>query len=93
MADKNRGIYRKFEVVRTDGRSAPGEKHHGCRYFVIDVDHDEFAKAAIEAYAKACKKKYPALAKDLNNMNFNKVQPYKPTKERNPLGDENGLRT
>lgn len=44
------GLYRKYDVRRTDGRDAPGFKHHGCRYFVLDLDHDEHARAAIRAY-------------------------------------------
>ena len=65
--DKERGLYRKFEVKRTDGKSALGKKHEHCRYFVLDLDHDEFAPAAIKAYAKACQKKFPNLAADLRS--------------------------
>jgi hypothetical protein len=61
----NRGIFNKFKVERTDGRSAPGEKHHGCAYFVLDLRHDPYAWPAIDAYAKACKDEYPELASDL----------------------------
>lgn len=63
--DKNAGIYRKYEVTRTDGRSAPGEDHDGCAYFVLDLDHDPFAFAALQAYAEACAVSHPALAADL----------------------------
>ena len=59
------GIYEKFVVTRTDKSDHPGEKHHGCRYFVIDLDHDEFAPVALKAYADACAHKYPRLAIDL----------------------------
>jgi len=65
MGDVTRGLYHKFNIERTDGRSAPGEKHYGCDYFVLDLDHDEFAINALAAYFAACKKKYPLLAKDL----------------------------
>ncbi len=68
MDKRKRGIYRKFKVERTDGKSAPGEKHHGCRYFVIDIDHDEHADAALLAYADACEAEYPKLADDLRNI-------------------------
>jgi hypothetical protein len=61
----SRGVYAKYRVERTDGRSAPGHKHANCSYFVLDLDHDEFAVAAVATYAKACAKKFPALAKDL----------------------------
>ena len=50
MGDTTQGLYRKFKVERTDGQSAPGEKHSGCDYFVLDVDHDEHARAAIKGY-------------------------------------------
>lgn len=65
--DQQRGLYNKFRVERTDGKSAPGEKHHECDYFVLDMDHDEHARAAIEAYVKSLEdaKEYPALAADL----------------------------
>ena len=63
--DRERGIYRKFRIERTDGRSDPGKKHEHCEYFVLDLSHDEFAVPAIRAYAEACKYKYPTLADDL----------------------------
>ena len=65
MGDKTRGLYEKFIVTRTDGSSEPGGKHENCNYFVLDLDHDPFAKAAIKAYWEACKSEYPLLAKDL----------------------------
>jgi hypothetical protein len=65
MGDVTRGLYHKFNIERTDGKSAPGEKHHGCDYFVLDLSHDEFAYAALQAYVSACKRKYPLLAEDL----------------------------
>lgn len=68
--DKNtpreeQGLYRKYEVYRTDGQDAPGCKHHGCDLFILDLTHDPFALKAIQAYADACKDTYPALAKEL----------------------------
>jgi len=68
MSDKTRGVYEKFRVERTDGKSAPGEKHHGCAYFVLDLKHDEFALPALAVYAKACRAKHPELAADLNRV-------------------------
>jgi hypothetical protein len=65
MNDKTRGLYHKFNVERTDGSSAPGGKHHGCEYFVLDLTHDKHAKAALHAYARSCLREYPALADDL----------------------------
>lgn len=64
-ADRERGLYDKFTVVRNDGRSSPGERHHGCEYFVLDLDHDPFARIALQAYAEACLPEFPALATDL----------------------------
>ena len=61
----DQGLYRKFEVNRTDGSDAPGGKHHGCEYFVLDITHDKFAAPALLAYADACESEYPELATDL----------------------------
>jgi hypothetical protein len=63
--DKQRGLYQKFRVVRTDGSSEPGGKHERCEYYVLDLKHDRFAAPALEAYADACAHEYPALAADL----------------------------
>jgi hypothetical protein len=68
VSTKELGIYEKFNVTRTDGRSAPGEKHEGCPYFVLDLKHDPFAWPAILAYAKACESEYPSLASDLRRL-------------------------
>lgn len=72
MGDKRRGLYEKFTVTRTDGTSAPGGKHDGCRYFVLDVTHDPFADAALQAYATACRRDYPLLAEDITTMRMPK---------------------
>ena len=66
MIDKrSTGLYAKFTVTRTDGKSAPGEKHDGCEYFVLDVTHDKHAHAALKAYADSCEGEYPLLARDV----------------------------
>ena len=66
---EQRGVYEKFSrIERTDGTHVEGGKHHGCRYFVLDLDHDEYARAAMRAYAAACREKYPALAEDIDDM-------------------------
>lgn len=62
---KDGPVYGKFDVRRTDGTDAPGQKHDGCRYFVLDVVHDKFATAALLAYAEACKETYPMLAQSI----------------------------
>lgn len=59
------GVFRKFKVTRTDGGSQRGQKHFGCEYFVLDVDHDPHARAALIAYANACEAAHPLLALDM----------------------------
>ncbi len=63
--DKQRGLYEKFRVLRTDGRSATGERHENCEYFVLDLTHDRHALPAIQAYADSCRGEYPQLAVDV----------------------------
>lgn len=67
-ADKNKGIYQKFRVERTDGSSALGGKHEKCNYFVLDLDHDPHAAAALRTYAHHCVKDYPVLAHELVDL-------------------------
>ena len=76
MKDKqNIGLYHKFIVSRTDGQDQMlGHKHYKCRYFVLDLDHDPYAEAALKAYAKACKKEYPVLASDLTEKNYDLIE-------------------
>jgi hypothetical protein len=59
------GLYRKFEVRRVDGSDAPGRKHHGCEYFVLDLAHDKHAAPALRAYASSCAETHPVLSADL----------------------------
>ena len=67
--DKHRGLYGKFQVQRTDGRSDPGEKHHGCQYFVLDVTHDPHARPALWAYLQSAEAAgFDALAEDLRHL-------------------------
>lgn len=68
MDDKEQGLYHKFEVARTDGSSGPGGKHEQCYYFVLDVDHDPYARPALLAYADACEDEYPMLSSDLRSL-------------------------
>lgn len=65
MADKTRGVYRKFDVTRADGSSGVGGKHENCFYFVLDCAHDPHAEAALKAYIESCRLDYPFLARDL----------------------------
>lgn len=64
---RKKGLYQKFIVRRTDKRDRKGQKHHNCRYFVLDLDHDPYAKVAVKSYALACAHEYPNLAEDLLN--------------------------
>ncbi len=63
--DRTQGWYRKFHVERTDGRSAPGQKHDGCDYFVLDLTHDPYSVPALKRYAQACRSMFPSLATDI----------------------------
>lgn len=60
-----RGLYNKFRITRLDGKSRKGKRHNDCRYFVLDLNHDPYAKPAVRAYASACAYEYPQLAADL----------------------------
>jgi hypothetical protein len=62
---QEQGIEHNYHVKRVDGRDAPGEKHEKCFKFVLDVEHDPFAKKALAAYADACAKEFPLLAADI----------------------------
>jgi hypothetical protein len=62
---EQQGVFRKFEVRRVDGGDRPGGKHHGCEYFVLDVDHDPCAAPALAAYADAVEATHPTLAADM----------------------------
>ncbi len=65
--DLELGLYPKFTVIRNDGTSVLGRKHYGCRYFILDLDHDPYAIPALKAYADACQDRYQKLAKDLRH--------------------------
>jgi hypothetical protein len=59
------GLENRYHVQRTDGRDTPGQKHHGCKLFILDVRHDVFARLAMQKYMEACKDEYPVLATHL----------------------------
>jgi len=59
------GLYKKFTVIRKDGKSTEGQKHCDCKYFVLDLTHDKHAKAMVEFYAKLCETDRPKLSEDL----------------------------
>ena len=60
--DKKLGLYRKYKVERLND---PTGKHDDCDYFVLDMNHDKFAKAAVLAYADECESEFADLARDL----------------------------
>ena len=62
---EEQGLFNKFTVIRNDGSDLAGGKHHGCEYFVLDIAHDKYAKAALLAYARECKHSHPDLSKDM----------------------------
>ncbi|KVZ57560.1 hypothetical protein WL19_03595 [Burkholderia ubonensis] len=64
-ANAQQGLYHKFDVRRVDESDQPGGKHHDCEYFVLDLNHDGYARAALRAYARACAAEFPVLATDL----------------------------
>lgn len=71
MGDKTRGLYPdgKFVVQRKDGTDAPGGKHDGCEYFVLDLSHDQHAIPAVRAYATSARRGgYELLANDLEAL-------------------------
>lgn len=62
---QEQGLYRKFNVSRTNGSDGPGGKHDGCDYFVLDLSHDPHAYRALKAYIESCRREFPTLADDL----------------------------
>lgn len=61
--DRKRGIYRKYFVQRLGDWE---RKHDKCDFFVLDLVHDKYAKAALRTYASLCESEYPELAKDIH---------------------------
>jgi len=72
---EKQGLFDKFKVLRRDGSSEPGEKHDGREYFVLDIDHDPHAKAALAAYADDVEATHPYLAKDMRARYALSAQP------------------
>jgi hypothetical protein len=62
--DRKRGLYPKYQVERIND---PVAKHAGCRYFVLDPQHDPIARDALALYAaRAERDGYRELARDLH---------------------------
>ena len=77
MAPNSRetGLFKKFNVTRTDGSHRPGGKHDGCDYYVLDLSHDVHAMPALEAYivSLASADTHPILLKELITKYMNNV--------------------
>lgn len=56
------GLEARYEVKKIND---PEGKHDKCRYFVLDPQHDSFAKQALNFYANIVAKTEPELARDL----------------------------
>lgn len=61
---------RGYVVSRTDGTSAPGGKHDGCEYLVLDLtaldaDRRKLYAGLLMTYAVLCVREYPTLSADL----------------------------
>lgn len=48
MSEQHEGLLAKYHVERL---SDPDGKHDGCRYFVLDPQHDPIARRALRQYA------------------------------------------
>lgn len=62
------GLYKKFEVYRTDGRDQLGGDRAGARYIVLDLTYDKHSRAALLAYADAVAVDYPVLAVEMKAL-------------------------
>lgn len=64
--EKDRGLYRKYEVRRVED---PAGKHEQCFYYVLDLVHDPIALEALSVYARIAREHgYESLADDLDNV-------------------------
>lgn len=63
MTGSRRGLHRKFIVRREDPEAQA--RHEHCWHFVLDLEHDPHAAAAMRAYAASVLDENPDLAVDL----------------------------
>lgn len=89
-------IYKKYNTHRTDGKSAPGERHANCEYFVLDLTHDVHCIDALTGYAVSCSTTHPKLSRDifakikiLRGQGYEMKEELKPTWEN--LTEDNWL--
>jgi hypothetical protein len=65
MTGTEQGLIDKFTVTR-NYPSSRGIDHDQCQYFVLDPQHDPFARHALQVYAEQAEVNgYHALADDL----------------------------
>lgn len=64
MSSEKRGLYRKYEVRKGDGRPVDPE----AVYFTLRLDTDRHARVAARAYAASCREEAPELAEDLEEL-------------------------
>ena len=62
------GLYKKFNVSRTDGRDQPGGDRAGAEYIVLDLTYCPFARAAALVYADKMAVDYPQAAAELREV-------------------------
>ncbi len=60
MSKKDKGLYKRYEVTRVDGK----EDEPGTTYFVLRFG-EKHAKAALLAYANSVQDEQPQLAREL----------------------------
>lgn len=59
--EEPKGIYGKYEIRKTNGKDLDPK----AVYFVLRLDTDPFARAAMLRYAEACQDEAPELARDI----------------------------
>ncbi len=50
-SNKDKGLYPKYQVHRTDGRDEDGGDRANARYFVLDYVNDPAAREALRTYS------------------------------------------
>lgn len=63
--DEDRRFYQKYNVQRLNRLNDRTGRYDGCEFFVLDLDHDRYAKIALLAYAGACEEEFPLLSRNL----------------------------
>jgi hypothetical protein len=66
MTEQIAGLEHRYNVERVND---PNGKHAGCRYFVLDPQHDQIARVALMAYSNVARGRgLVALADDLQRL-------------------------